>query len=104
MRTWLLAVALLSPAVGCLQFRGTGPIFGEGTGGPPPPVPTDALGAPIIPEAPPPPAPSNLISAGEIDATNHADAVKKLAEELEQDRQAAERFPNYSSVSRIERK
>lgn len=109
MKTWFLAVLLLTPAVGCLQFRGTGPIFGDGPTAKPSATNPAAMilpdgTAPVLPAAPPPPAPAHLISAADIDAANHADAVKKLVDEIEQDRRAADRFPNYSSVSRVERK
>ena len=113
MRKLLLSVVLLSPAVGCMSFRPTGPIFG---GDAPPPtmrpsktnpnamIAIDGVPPPVLSEAPPPPAPVHLVSPGEIDSTNHKDAVKKLVEEIELDRKATAEFPNYSTVSRIERK
>jgi hypothetical protein len=46
----------------------------------------------------------SLVSPSDIDASNHKEAVRKLVEEIELDRKATDEFPNYSSVSRIERK
>lgn len=113
MRNLLLSVLLFAPAVGCMQFRPTGPIFGADQ---PPPtmvpsktnpnamIAVDGVPPPVLPDAPPPPSPVHLVSPGDIDATNHQDAVQKLMQEIELDTKATADFPNYGSVSRIERR
>jgi len=112
-RKLLLILVLLSPSVGCMSFRPTGPIFGEDAvqptmkpskTNPNAMIAIDGVPPPVLPDAPPPPAPVSLVSPGEIDASNHKEAVRKLVEEIELDRKATSEFPNYSSVSKIERK
>jgi hypothetical protein len=108
----LLGLVLFAPAVGCLQFRPTGPIFGGDAAepqlkpsktNPNAMIAVDGTAVPVLPDAPPPPAPAHLVSPGEIDVTNHKDAVRKLMEEIQLDQKAADQFPNYSSVSKVER-
>lgn len=94
MRKLLLGTLLLLPAVGCMQFRPVGMLDPGGESQRPPEV------APP-PEAPPPPAPVQLVSPSEVDADKPQEAVRKLAEEIAEDRKAAERFPNYPKVSRV---
>ena len=111
MRKFLLPRVLFSPAVGCMQFKPVG-ILNDA----PPPttkasktnpnarIALDPEAVPPLKEAPPPPAPANLVGPGEIDTKNYKEAVRKLAEEIDQDRKATDQFPNYSTVSKIERK
>lgn len=116
MRQLLLGLTLLAPAVGCMSFRPVGPVFGDDA--PPESRPTmrqsntnphamiaiDGVPPPVLADAPPPPAPVNLVAPGDVDAANLSDAVRKLADEIHQDRRATDQFPNYSHLSRIERK
>lgn len=116
MRKLLLGLTLLAPAVGCMSFRPVGPVFGDDA--PPEAKPTmrpsktnphamiaiDGVPPPVLADAPAPPAPVNLVAPGDVEAGNLQDAVRKLADEINQDRRATDQFPNYSHISRIERK
>lgn len=100
MRTLLFATLLLLPSVGCLGFRPVGVLDPDGAA-------NRAAEMAVmneverLPEAPPPPAPTRLISPDEIDPANPAEAVRKLAAEIETDRRAVEQFPNYPKVSKV---
>jgi hypothetical protein len=113
MRKFLLGLVAVVPMVGCMSFRATGPLLGEDAApatmrpsktNPNARIAIDGVPPPVLLDAPPPPTPVNMISPGDIDKANHQDAVKKLVEEIDLDRKATADFPNYSSVTRIERK
>jgi len=109
MKKLLLGIALVVlPAVGCMQFRPTGPLVDTATlrarEQQAAPIVPDTADLPKISEGPTPPAPTQLINADDISAGNSADAVKKLAAEIDQDRTATADFPNYSRVSNLKAK
>jgi hypothetical protein len=93
-----------------MQFRPTGPLFADQPGlkpsktNPNAMIDRDGTAMPVLAEGPPPPAPAYLVSPNEISATNHEDVARRLADEIEQDRRATEQFPNYATVSKVERK
>lgn len=102
MRKLLLGALMLVPAVGCMSFRPVGVLDPNGDA-------AKAIGpegmqaaAARIPDTPPPPAPVQLVSPDEIDPNNPAEAVKKLAAEIDADRRAVDQFPNYPKVSRVQ--
>ena len=101
MRKLLLGTLLLVPAVGCMQFRPVGVLDPNGdakrTIGPE----GMQAAAARMPDTPPPPAPVQLVSPDEIDPNNPAEAVRKLAAEIDADRKAVDQFPNYPKVSRV---
>ena len=104
----LSAALLMTLSVGCMQFRPTGPLAEPGevqaARERPADIVPDTGDLPKMAEGPPPPAPTQLIVADDISATTSSDAVKKLTEEIVQDRNAAADFPNYSKVSKIKMK
>jgi hypothetical protein len=106
----LSAAMMLGLSVGCIQFRPTGPLADPGemkaARERPADIVPDTADLPkmAMSEGPPPPAPTQLVSADDISATTSNDAVKKLTEEITQDRNAAADFPNYSKVSKLKLK
>jgi hypothetical protein len=103
------AATILGLSVGCLQFRPTGPLADpdqqQANRNRPADIVPDTADLPKMATAEgPPPAPTQLVSADDISATTSADAVKKLTEEIVQDRNAAADFPNYSKVSKLKMK
>ncbi len=107
MRTLLLGLVVLLPAVGCMSFRPVG-VF-DPNGDAKKAVGPEGLkameAAARVPDAaPPPPAPVQLVSPADIDPDNPADAVRRLSEEIDADRKAVDEFPNYPKVSRVKMK
>jgi hypothetical protein len=103
-RTLLLGVLVLAPAVGCMSFRPVG-VFdpnGEARRAVGPEGMKAMEAAARVPDPPPPPpAPVQLVSPADIDPDDPADAVRRLSEEIDADRKAVDDFPNYPKVSRV---
>ena len=97
--------------VGCMHIQPVGPMAATlGVEEPPLRSPEGALiieketavvSVPELVPAPPPPAPAFLVTPEEIDASNSDEMIQRLKKELETDRNAIDKFPNYSIVSRL---
>jgi hypothetical protein len=103
-----LGVTFLS---GCSTFQPVGPmasVFTSASAAPKkvaPGVsvsePVDAPEGPSLVTAPPPPSPTFLITPGEVQGTNTADAIARLRQEIDADTKALDQFPKYAEVSKI---
>ena len=110
MRTSLLALALLFPAVGCMSIKPIGPLADKmgPTRSPNAPnavvtAPKDIAAMPTIEEGPRPQRPAYEVTPGEVSESNAQDCVAKLKKELELDRISADAMPRYPEVSRVRR-
>ena len=113
MKTTLLAVLLVAPAVGCIQLSKTGPLWGKdgaAAGGPtrskadPKALilpPRDAAGPVIEEGGPRPPAPTFFVTPAEVNEVNAREIAARVREEMQRDLNAE--FPPYPVVSRIQR-
>ncbi len=110
MKRFLLMGLLAAPALGCTTFKPVGPLMGKNTPTRSVDQPNAVVTAPMtlgamptFPDAPPPPAPTRLVSVGDVTPDTAHDAVKKMAQELQQDGKAADAMPNPAEVSRVPR-
>ena len=111
MKRLILLGLLAAPALGCTTLKPVGPL----TAGKDPQKPSSGLpsalvtapkdlGAmPTFADAPPPPEPTRAVSAGDVTAAGAHETAKKLTDELDRDRKAADAMPYYSEVSRVPR-
>ena len=108
----LAALAATLTSTGCFSLQPVG-LMAKQLGSRPAPTKSadgatvipaaDAPAGPLLAKAPPPPVPSSLVSPEEVSAATAADAVAKLVQELDADRQALANFPNYAEVSTVPR-
>jgi hypothetical protein len=106
-----LGLLVLLPGLGCVHLQPVGPFAKDLAGSAPTSpatgvtvtTPTDAAPKPIIQPAPAPVPPALLVTPGEVTEANHADAVRRLIEELEADRRSTEAIPRPAEVSVIRR-
>ena len=102
-RIFLLMTITSLGASGCMTLTPVGPITTKMF----PPLPSpqsasmDAASKPMLPPGPPPAAPTFLIGPGEVGTSDGHDAARRLARELEADRNALEAMPNYAEVSTV---
>ena len=110
MKRFLLLGLLAAPALGCTSLKPVGPLIGKST--PTRSVdqpnaivtsPRDIGVMPMFEDAPPPPPPTRGVTVGDVTPGDAHAAAKKLMQELEQDRKAADAMPNYTEVSRVPR-
>ncbi len=102
------AAACLTFGPGCLTLTPVGPLaktlFPPPSAAAPEPGVTvtaaaDAGSRPMLAPAPPPPPPTLLVTPGEASAANHQDVARRLVQEMDIDRKAAEAMPSYAEVS-----
>ncbi len=108
----LAALAATLTSTGCFSLQPVG-LMAKQLGSRPAPTKSadgatvmpaaDAPAGPLLSKAPTPPTPSSLIAPDEVTAATAADAVAKLVQELEADRQGLASFPNYAEVSTVAR-
>jgi hypothetical protein len=106
MSRFALGLLVLLPGLGCVHLQPVGPFAGQYAGpapaspaaGIPTPVPK-----PIVRPAPAPAPPALLVTPGEVTEANHADAARRLMEELEADRRSMEAMPRPAEISVIRR-
>jgi hypothetical protein len=112
MKTTLLGLLFLVPAVGCLPIYKTGPMWGKDGKSRGPTrsktdpnaliMPSTDAAGPVIEEGgPPPPAPTFLVTPNEVDASTAHDAAARVREEMQRDLNAP--FPAYPVVSKVQR-
>jgi len=112
MKTTILGLLFLLPAVGCFSIHKTGPLWPKNgqTGGPsrnkanPKAVvmPARDAAGPILEEGGPrPPEPAFLVTPNEVNSVNAHEIAGRVREEMQRDLNAP--FPAYPVVSRIQR-
>ena len=112
MRTFLLGVLCLAPAVGCIQLSKSGPLWGKDgkTTGPTRSkvdakalvMPAKDAAGPVIEEGGPrPPAPTFLVTPNEVNQVNAHEIAGRVREEMQRDGNAP--FPAYPVVSKVQR-
>jgi hypothetical protein len=101
----LATLILLTPLVGCMQFKPVG-ILSD---------PNAEIAriaeerrqmaeqAANLAEANKPPTPTHRISAQDITTENRYQSLQKLREEIDQDLKDVEKFPRYTTMSKVER-
>jgi hypothetical protein len=106
MTRFALGLLVLLPGLGCVHLRPVGPLAKEYAG----PAPTSpaagvatAAPKPIVQPAPAPAPPALLVTPGEVTEVNHADAARRLMEELEADRRSMDAMPRPVEISVIKR-
>lgn len=108
MNKLVLGLLTLLPGVGCVTLQPVGPLTTGPTSASPAPgvtvtAPKDVASTPIIQPAPAPAPPALLVTPGEVTDANHADAARRLMEELEADRRSMEATPRPAVISVIKR-
>ena len=108
----IAALAATLSSTGCLSMQPVG-MMAKQLGSRPAPTKsaegatvmpaTDAPAGPRLSKAPTPPTPSSLVAPDGVTAATAADAVAKLVQELDADRQGLASFPNYAEVSTVTR-
>ena len=106
----LLTAAVVGPGAGCVTLTPVGPM--AKTLGTTDPTRVTAEGArvkeltgkqaagPLLTPAPPPTLPAMLVTPAEVSgAADAARAARRLTDELEADRKAAENMPRYAETS-----
>lgn len=111
MNKLVFGLLMLLPGVGCVHLQPIGPLAQEnGAAAPVSPAPgvtvtapKDAVPKPIVQPAPAPSPPALLVTPAEVTEANHADAARRLMEELEADRRSMESMPRSAEISVIKR-
>ncbi|HET6576104.1 MAG TPA: hypothetical protein VFG68_21055 [Fimbriiglobus sp.] len=106
-----LGLLVLLPGLGCVHLQPVGPFAGDMAGAAPtnptPGVtvatPSGETPRPIVQPAPAPAPPALLVTPGEVTEANHAEAARRLMEELEADRRSMDAMPRPAEISIIKR-
>ncbi len=100
---------ILAAGVGCMHIQPVGPLAGNftpPTSGKGPEKAEDVVTAsePIVRPAPRPTPPTVFVTPAEVTSLNAEEAAKRLGQELDTDRRAAEAMPSPSEISVIKKK
>ena len=112
MRTFLLGLLFLTPAVGCLPIYKSGPMWGKDGKATGPTrskadakalvMPAKDAAGPILEEGGPrPPAPTFLVTPNEVNQVKAHEIAARVREEMQRDGNAP--FPVYPVVSKVQR-